>query len=203
MVFSAPEDYLKGGERTLFSEVFIQQFKNSGKMTKLLQFVWWIEKKMPNIDHSWLMAKNNINFIMLESSGVVEEIFKHTLEDTTKNLKHGTELLASMLCSYRSCNINTVKRIVVLTGHIIGNKLTIIKYSCGNSQKWSACEVRLCEVPLTFESRKATIKLFEVFAYIYLTLKEQEKVYDQLADEKLGLVNVEEMDKAQNSQCFL
>lgn len=49
---------MKGGERTLFSEVFIQQFKNSGKMTKLLQFVWWIEKKMPNIDHSWLVKKD-------------------------------------------------------------------------------------------------------------------------------------------------
>jgi hypothetical protein len=83
-----PRDYSQGGERTLFSEVFIQQFKLFSKMTKLLQFKW-VEKKMNNTDHTWLvkkdfvkkevqlklldgigiMKKNNINFIMLESSG--------------------------------------------------------------------------------------------------------------------------------------
>lgn len=88
MCFNSPQDYSLGGERTLFSEVFVQQFKIFAKMTKLLVFKW-IEKKLPNVDHSWLvkkdfvkkdvqlklldgigiMKKNNVNFIMIESSG--------------------------------------------------------------------------------------------------------------------------------------
>lgn len=83
-----PRDYSQSGERTLLSEVFIQQFKLFSKMTKLLHFKW-VEKKMHNTDHIWLakkdfvkkevqlklldgigiMKKNSVNFIMLESSG--------------------------------------------------------------------------------------------------------------------------------------
>ncbi|KAL9544078.1 hypothetical protein PS6_008941 [Mucor atramentarius] len=222
IIFNSSKDYSKGGERTLFSEVFVQQFKFFAKMTNLLEFTW-IEKKMLNVDHSWLvkkdfvkkniqlklldgigmMKKNKVNFIMIESSGVDEDIFKYTLEDTLKNLKHGTDSLASILCEFKNCSYETVKKIVVLTGHAIGNKLTIIKYCCGDSQKWSAVEVRSCEVPLNYESRRDSIKLFEVFAYIYLILKEQEKVYAELTNEKLGLVYVDEKDKARNSKCFL
>jgi hypothetical protein len=85
------QDYQQGGERTLFSEVFLQQFKIFAKMTKLLYFKW-IEKKMNNTDHVWLakknhvkkdvqlklldgtgiMKKNGVNFLMIESSGYVD-----------------------------------------------------------------------------------------------------------------------------------
>lgn len=96
-------------------------------------------------------------------------MLKHTLEDTLKNLKHGTDSLAGILCEYKSCSLETAKKIVVLTGHVIGNKLTIIKYSCGDSCKWTAVETRSCTIPLTYEARKDSIKLFEVFAYIYVS----------------------------------
>ncbi|EPB84425.1 hypothetical protein HMPREF1544_08789 [Mucor circinelloides 1006PhL] len=102
IVFNSSQGgYLKGGERTLFSELFVQQFKNFAKMSNFLEFTW-IEKKMPNVNHSWLvkkdfvkkdiqlklldgvgmMKKNKVNFIVIESPGVGEDIFKHTLEDT-------------------------------------------------------------------------------------------------------------------------
>lgn len=117
--------------------------------------------------------------------------FFHTLEDTIKNLKHGSDTLASILCDYRYC---TTQKLVVLTGHIIKNKLTIMKYSPGNSSKWVAVEVRSCTIPLAYENRKEAIKLYEAFAYIYLTLEKQMKVYDRLADERLGFTVVEEED---------
>jgi hypothetical protein len=85
--WSDPQEYQNYGERTLFSEVFVQQFKIFAEMTKLLHFKW-IEKKLNNTNHIWLtkknfvkkevqlklldgagvMKKNNVNFIMLESS---------------------------------------------------------------------------------------------------------------------------------------
>lgn len=61
------------------------------------------------------------------------------------------------------------KNIVVLTGHIIKNKLTRSKYSAGTSCKWDAVETRSCTVPLTYIKRKESIKLFEPFAYIYIS----------------------------------
>lgn len=86
--WNSPQDYSQAGERTLFSEIFISQFKLFSKMTKLLHFKW-IEKKLTNTDHSWMvkkdfikkdvqlkfldgvgiMNKNKINFLMIESSG--------------------------------------------------------------------------------------------------------------------------------------
>ncbi|KAI8890634.1 hypothetical protein K501DRAFT_265630 [Backusella circina FSU 941] len=140
---------------------------------------------------------------MLKSSGLYplsfeDDILTHTLQDTIKNLKHGSDSLSSILCDYKDCNVETVQKLVVLTGHIIKDKLTIMKYSLGNTSKWATIEVRSCTIPLVYENRKATIKLYETFAYIYLTLKEQEEIYDKLTDEKLGFTIVEEKDMYPN-----
>ncbi|KAI8991198.1 hypothetical protein BDF20DRAFT_909013 [Mycotypha africana] len=117
---------------------------------------------------------------MIESSGVGDDLYTHILEDTVKNLKHGSDSLASILCDYQYCDVNTIKKLVVLTCHIINNKLTIVKYSPGFSSKWVAVEVRSCKIPLAYENRKDVIKLYEVFAYIYSTLIEQVKIHDTL-----------------------
>lgn len=93
--------------------------------------------------------------------------FTHTLEDTIKNLKHGSDSLSSILCDYKDCNLETAQRLVVLTGHIIKDKLTIMKYSPGDVSKWVSVEFRSCTIPLVYENRKETIKLYETFAYIY------------------------------------
>ncbi|CAO3616507.1 unnamed protein product [Mucor fragilis] len=149
------------------------------------------------------MRLNNVNFIMLESSGVGDDILAHTLEDTLKNLKHGSDSLASILCDYKDYSVNTAKKIVVLTRHIIQNKMTTLKYSPGPSGKWSVIEARSCTIPLKYEKRMNNIKLYEMFAFIYLTLKEQEQVYEELLEEKLGLVVVPEEDMVHNSLYFL
>lgn len=87
--WSDERDYCSDGERTLFCEVFIQQFKLFSKTTKLLRFKW-AEKKMNDHDASWLpkkdydkkevqlklldgvgtlMKKKEVSFILIESSG--------------------------------------------------------------------------------------------------------------------------------------
>jgi hypothetical protein len=110
---------------------------------------------------------------------VADDVLAHTLEDTIKNLKHGSDSLASILCDYKDCNIETVKKIVVLTGHIIKEKLTIMKYSLGDSCKWATVETRSCTVPLTYERRKESIKLFETFAYIYVSKITTHTIYSK------------------------
>jgi hypothetical protein len=40
-----------------FLKFFIQQFELFSKMAKLLQFKW-VEKKMNNTDHTWLVKKD-------------------------------------------------------------------------------------------------------------------------------------------------
>jgi hypothetical protein len=56
---------------------------------------------------------------------------------------------------------------MLLTGHEIGEKLTLIKYSIGNNYKWNAVEVKSFVVPSTCDKRKNSIKLYEeAFPYI-------------------------------------
>ncbi|KAI8076017.1 hypothetical protein BDF21DRAFT_400406 [Thamnidium elegans] len=114
---------------------------------------------------------------MLESSGlylfsVEDDIFTHTLKDDSDSL-------SSISCDYKDCNVETAQRLVVLIGHIIKDKLTIMKYSPGNAFKWVAVGV-CCVVPI--------LPLFQ------LILKEQEEVYDKLNDERLAFTIVEEED---------
>lgn len=109
---------------------------------------------------------------MLISSSVGDDILAHTLEDTLKNLKHGSDSLASILCDYKDYSVNTAKKIVVLTRHIIQNKMTTLKYSPGPSGKWSVIEARSCTIPLKYEKRMNNIKLYEMFAFIYASTKE-------------------------------
>lgn len=93
-----------------------------------------------------------------------------------------------------------------------------MKHSPGNSSKWVAVEVRSCTISLVYDNRKDVIKLYEAFAYIYVskshtmyissmililhlfqsTLEEQIKVYDMLADERLEFTVVEEEDMIRN-----
>jgi hypothetical protein len=99
---------------------------------------------------------------------VGDAVVVHTLEDTIKNLKHGLDSLASILCDYQYCNVSSAQKLV-LTGHIINNKLTIIKYSPGRSSKWTAIEVKSCTISLQHEKRKETVKLYETSSYIYVS----------------------------------
>lgn len=79
--------------------------------------------------------------IIIYIYSVADGVYSHTLEDTFKNLKHGSDSLASILCDYKDCNANTAKQIPVLTGHVIKNRLTIIKYSPGDSCNLAAIEL--------------------------------------------------------------
>ncbi|KAI7888466.1 uncharacterized protein EV154DRAFT_484068 [Mucor mucedo] len=49
------------------------------------------------------------------------------------------------------CNFEIAKELVVLTGHIIKYKLTIIKYPPEYGSRWVTFEVRYCKVPLAHQ----------------------------------------------------
>ncbi|KAG2192589.1 hypothetical protein INT47_006041, partial [Mucor saturninus] len=93
---------------------------------------------------------------MLESSGFDGDLYTHTLEDTIKNLKNGIESLSISLCDYKDGNVETAKKLAVLTGHIIKDKLTIIKYLPGNGSRWVTFEVRSCKAPLVHQENVVT-----------------------------------------------
>jgi hypothetical protein len=72
----------------------------------------------------------------------------YILKDTFKNLEHTTDFLATILYDYKDCNIATVNKLPVPTGHIINDKLIFMKYKTGNSSlKWSVVEIRSCSAP--------------------------------------------------------
>lgn len=95
-------------------------------------------------------------------SSIEENITEHTLEDTIKNLKHATDSLASIMWNYRECSVMTIRKINVLTAHIIKDKITLIKYGIGiNEKKWIAVETRSATVPLDWDDRKDMVKFYD------------------------------------------
>lgn len=70
----------------------------------------------------------------------------------------------------KQSSFNTMKKVHVLTAHVIADKVTIIKYQLSNNEKkWKAIEVRSAIVPLKWENRKQMIKIYELFAFIYVS----------------------------------
>ncbi|KAI7893842.1 uncharacterized protein EV154DRAFT_460294 [Mucor mucedo] len=67
-----------------------------------------------------------------------------------------------------------------------------MKYSPSNSSKWVAVEVQSCTIPLAYENRRDVINTILSLHQFQSILEEQMKVYDRLADERLGFTIVKE-----------
>jgi hypothetical protein len=76
VIWSDPQDYIQDGERTLYCEVFLQQFKLFAKMTKLLKFKW-VEKKQCGIDDAWLQkndySRKGVQVKLLDDIGLLKK----------------------------------------------------------------------------------------------------------------------------------
>ncbi|EIE83249.1 hypothetical protein RO3G_07954 [Rhizopus delemar RA 99-880] len=72
--------------------------------------------------------------------------------------------------------------------------MTVIQYSLKDCKRWRALECGSTLLPMVYEERRQLIQVYEVFAFIYLDLLEQRKVFERLEDEHLGYVDVDAND---------
>lgn len=81
-----PDSYVGKGERTIFCETFLQQFKIFGKMTKLLKYTW-VEKKQTGVEHPWMVKHKYVNkdvhSKMLDGIGIMQEKINYLLIESS------------------------------------------------------------------------------------------------------------------------
>jgi hypothetical protein len=98
-----------------------------------------------------------------------EEAIEHTLGDTLKNLKSGSDTLKYFISNYQNASFETLKKIHLYSCQIIQKKITLIQYSILDSTTWRAIECRTAEIPTGFKDIKKYIKIYEFFAFLYVS----------------------------------
>ncbi|KAI8968524.1 hypothetical protein BDF20DRAFT_828362, partial [Mycotypha africana] len=202
--------YNQNDERTVYCEIFIPIFKAFGNTTKKLKYVW-CEKKAKDSDYVWLVTNNfvkdkgslklldgigklvdkELNYLLIESSGFNNSsILSHSLNDTLKNMKSGSDNLKCFISKYKKASFSTMKKVRVYTCHIIRNKMTLVRYKIKSASQWQVVECRSASVPLSFSGIIQYTKVFELFAFLLSDMAEQDRLFHQLDMESLELVKV-------------
>ncbi|KAI8969909.1 hypothetical protein BDF20DRAFT_888378 [Mycotypha africana] len=140
-------------------------------------------------------SENDNTVIVIESSGLnLTTNFDHTLEDSIKNVKSGTDAMKGIMCRYPNASRTTMEKVHVYSIHVIQKSITLVRYSLKNEKSWKAVECGSVTLPLVYKDRKQLIQVYDLFALLYADLEEQRTVFRTLEDEQLGLLKVEEKD---------
>jgi hypothetical protein len=91
------------------------------------------------------------------------------LEDYVKNIKGATDALVHVISKYPNASIKTLKKIHVYSIHTIQNKMTLMRYSWKDKQRWMALECGSSLLPMVYNERKGLIQVYEMFAFIYVS----------------------------------
>ncbi|KAI8058685.1 uncharacterized protein B0P05DRAFT_478723 [Gilbertella persicaria] len=190
--------YNQNDERTAYCELFIPIFKAFGNTTKKLKYVW-CEKKAKDSDYGSLklldgigrLVDKELNYLLIESSGFnSSNVLSHSLNDTLKNMKSGSDNLKCFVSNYKKASFSTMKKARVYTCHIIQNKMTLVRYKIKSASQWQVVECRSASIPLSFSGIIHYTKVFELFAFLLSDMAEQDRIFHQLEMESLGLVQV-------------
>lgn len=208
---SRPSPYNKDDERSIYCEVFIPMFKYFSIFTQKVAFSW-SERAMSHTNSIWIidsdckksgvnrklldgigvLVEEDVSWLLIESSGYFkDQNYTHSVEDCIKNVKNGTDSLKYIMSKYKEASLDTMKKLKVFSIQIIQTKMTLVCYQLSTSRKWKAYECGSAEIPLVWSKRKFLLGALEMFAYLYHELLEQEKVYDEITNEALGLKSLD------------
>jgi hypothetical protein len=98
------------------------------------------------------------------------EDLKHTIENTLKNCKSATDSLKYFMSNNIRSSYSNIRKVHVNSIQIIQSKMTLLQYQVLSPQKWQVIECRSSELPYTFKDRKKYIKVFELFAFIHVSV---------------------------------
>jgi hypothetical protein len=92
----------------------------------------------------------------------------HTQEDTIKNITSATNILLNIMCKYKKASKTNLMKLKAFSIHEIQKKITLVQYSKKDDFSWKVIECGTADIPLTFKERKKMIKVFEMFAFLYV-----------------------------------
>jgi hypothetical protein len=102
-----------------------------------------------------------------------EKNVSHRVEDSLKNMKSCSDFLKYLTCSFKSSNIETMKKLKIPCINIIGNTMTVSLCYIGSRQKWAFVEARSTIIPTRLTDKNIFIKAFELLAFLEVGTRKQ------------------------------
>lgn len=131
------------------------------------------------------------------SNSTSEENIEHTQEDTVKTLYASIENLNSFIRRHCSASFSSLCSVVSFSVPCVCNTITLstTTMDCNNVGAYIQTEVRSAEIPLTFQNRLSRMYVFELVAYLYTSLREQEAILETIMKESAGLIPLKDTDR--------
>lgn len=117
-----------------------------------------------------------------------EKNVSHRVEDSLKNMKSCSDFLKYLTCSFKSSNIETMKKLRIPCINIIGDTMTVSLCYIGSRQKWAFVEARSTIIPTRLTDKNNFIKAFELLAFLEDIINRNHEAINELELESLGLV---------------
>ena len=102
-----------------------------------------------------------------------EKNVSHRVEDSLKNMKSCSDFLKYLTCSFKSSNIETMKKLRIPCINIIGDTMTVSLCYIGSRQKWAFVEARSTIIPTRLTDKNNFIKAFELLAFLEVGTRKQ------------------------------
>ncbi|KAG1451424.1 hypothetical protein G6F56_008092 [Rhizopus delemar] len=206
-------------ERTFWIDRVIPIFQALGDHSQLLGFQWceipteehmeftlnpctW-KRNAANKYHDGLgYDDDNRNRLIMEGSSRYndKESIEHSKDDTIKIIHTSIELLDSMIKRHILASFANLCRIKSFSVQCICTTITLSTTSLDpeNPGSYIHTEVRFADIPTKYNNRASWASVFELLAYLFFSLREQEMILDTVNNESNGLIQVVDTDRGSN-----
>ncbi|KAI9344459.1 hypothetical protein BD770DRAFT_397580 [Pilaira anomala] len=203
--------FVQDHERTFWVEYIVPIFKHFSIINKEVLFSW-CESVVSSHTHSqaipgvWsnlseklfsdgVARTSGAEVIIMESSGSYSrENVEHSLGDTSKLVTLMTNSLRSEILRYQNASISTIANLAVFGVQCICDKITLMKTSLFDANKWQVVELRSATIPVTWDSKVDLLQVFELLATLQQEYDHRKDVLRKLRREMNNFDQVEAKD---------
>jgi hypothetical protein len=134
---------------------------------------------------------NGYSRLIMEGSSrnITKENIDHTQEDTVKALYSSIEILNAFVRRHAAALFSSLCTVLSFSLQCVCTTITLstTKMDYTNIGGYIQTEVRHADVPNTFNNRVSWMEVFELVAYLFTSLREQETIMQTIKKENSGL----------------
>ncbi|KAG1036903.1 hypothetical protein G6F43_012961 [Rhizopus delemar] len=203
-------------ERSYWIDRVIPIFQTFGDQSQLLGFQWC---EIPTEEHveftidpdTWMRTTpikyhdgvgydiNGCNRLVMEgsSSSTLKEDVDHTQDDTIKTLYASIEILTSFLRRHATASFSSLYSVVSYSLQCVCTTITLSTtiLDPDNVGSYIQKEMRSVDIPLTFNKYHLWMQVFELVAYLFASLREQEVILEKVMKESPGVIEVKDEER--------
>lgn len=203
-------------ERSYWIDRVIPIFQTFGDQSQLLGFQWC---EIPTEEHveftidpdTWMRTTpikyhdgvgydiNGCNRLVMEgsSSSTLKEDVDHTQDDTIKTLYASIEILTSFLRRHATASFSSLYSVVSYSLQCVCTTITLSTtiLDPDNVGSYIQKEMRSVDIHLTFNKYHLWVQVFELVAYLFASLREQEVILEKVMKESPGVIEVKDEER--------